>query len=373
MRKVIRALGSFFVALTFIGTGIGQSAPPPAVAAYVYSGSSFIPNGNGTGSNPLPFTPPSVALYCQTAPGQPWTPCTGTGGGGGAVSSVGANDSTLTISPTTGAVLAALNLANPNTWTGAQSFGSVVFLGSTSGSITVTAPAVSGVRNITWPTASGAVQLTGAEVVASSATPTFTPTTFQSRNVLTQNVTSFTLAAAASGLPKQLCFQQAASGGPYSVTAPSNVPYFQAIGQTASAWYCQTFAYDATEAIWLPWTIPAGIGTLTQGSYYNTSMFSNGTCTTALTVNPANGNKQSVTLTNGNTCALTFTQPSSGVANVTLKIIQSGTSTFNGAISGCKWPGGVVPTITATTGAVDFLTAYLDGTNAYCVASQNFS
>lgn len=43
-------------------------------------------------------------------------------GSGGAVSSVSNADSTLTISPTTGAVVASLNLANPNTWTGLQQF-----------------------------------------------------------------------------------------------------------------------------------------------------------------------------------------------------------------------------------------------------------
>jgi len=42
--------------------------------------------------------------------------------GGGAVSSVSAANTTLTISPTTGAVQASLNLANANTWTGAQTF-----------------------------------------------------------------------------------------------------------------------------------------------------------------------------------------------------------------------------------------------------------
>lgn len=41
-------------------------------------------------------------------------------GGGGAVASVSNSDSTLTISPTTGSVIASLNLANANTWTGNQ-------------------------------------------------------------------------------------------------------------------------------------------------------------------------------------------------------------------------------------------------------------
>jgi hypothetical protein len=109
-----------------------------------------------------------------------------------------------------------------------------------------------------------------------------------------------------------------------------------------------------------------------NGALATNAEYSNGTCTTAATINAANGNRQEVTLTNGDTCALTFTQPSSGTISITLKVIQSSTSTYNGTISGCKWPGGTVPTITATTGAIDFVSIYLDGTNAYCAALQNF-
>lgn len=46
----------------------------------------------------------------------------GTGGGGGAVSSVANSDGTLTVSPTTGSVVASLNLTHANTWTGIQTF-----------------------------------------------------------------------------------------------------------------------------------------------------------------------------------------------------------------------------------------------------------
>lgn len=44
----------------------------------------------------------------------------------GGVTSVTATDSTLTISPTTGAVLAGLNLSNPNTWSALQAFDTVL-------------------------------------------------------------------------------------------------------------------------------------------------------------------------------------------------------------------------------------------------------
>lgn len=46
----------------------------------------------------------------------------GGGGGTGNITSVSNSDGTLTISPTTGAVVASLNLAHANTWTGAQTF-----------------------------------------------------------------------------------------------------------------------------------------------------------------------------------------------------------------------------------------------------------
>ena len=100
--------------------------------------------------------------------------------------------------------------------------------------------------------------------------------------------------------------------------------------------------------------------------------FDNGTCTTAKTIDPTKGNRQKVTLTNAQTCALAFTQPTTGTASIQLKVIQSAAGSFNGAISGGKWPGGSVPAITATTGAVDIVTCYLDGTAAYCVATQDF-
>lgn len=53
-------------------------------------------------------------------------------GGGGAVSSVSNSDGTLTISPTTGAVVASLALGHANTWTGLQTQPAPIFTGLTS-------------------------------------------------------------------------------------------------------------------------------------------------------------------------------------------------------------------------------------------------
>jgi hypothetical protein len=51
--------------------------------------------------------------------------------GSGAVSSVSNSDGTLTISPTTGAVVASLALGNANSWTGLQTFGAHASIAST--------------------------------------------------------------------------------------------------------------------------------------------------------------------------------------------------------------------------------------------------
>jgi hypothetical protein len=106
---------------------------------------------------------------------------------------------------------------------------------------------------------------------------------------------------------------------------------------------------------------------------YTTAEHSDGTCTTALTLNPANGNHQSVTLTASDTCAITFTQPSSGTATVVLKIISPASGT--GQVSGGYWSSGAgftttPPTLAETAGVWAFATCYLDGTNANCELSQ---
>ena len=72
---------------------------------------------------------------------------------GGAVSSVSNSDGTLTISPTTGAVVASLNLAHANTWTALQSFGTAyahilnVDTGNSGGSITFSGTGTTGSIN----------------------------------------------------------------------------------------------------------------------------------------------------------------------------------------------------------------------------------
>lgn len=64
--------------------------------------------------------------------GTSWLNMGGSAGGGGAVSSVSNSDGTLTISPTTGAVVASLALSHPNIWTGVQTQPAPIFTGMAS-------------------------------------------------------------------------------------------------------------------------------------------------------------------------------------------------------------------------------------------------
>lgn len=59
-----------------------QTTPPVAYAAYVNPGSGFVPWSAALGSGAAATPPPAIALYCSTD-GVTWTPCTGSGSGGG--------------------------------------------------------------------------------------------------------------------------------------------------------------------------------------------------------------------------------------------------------------------------------------------------
>ena len=109
---------------------------------------------------------------------------------------------------------------------------------------------------------------------------------------------------------------------------------------------------------------------------YTNVEYNNGTCTTSTTITPVNGNEQLITLTNAQACALTFTAPVSGSVTIALRIKQSTAGSFNGTIttSGVLWPTATVPTITATSGAEDWIICkYRAGGATYrCIGSQDF-
>lgn len=121
------------------GTGGGSAAwsgltpgnNTTASAGYVFSGagtvfqctSGALCNANEINAVPLctGVTPTTGQALTYTTGSSP-NPCLTYSTSGGAVSSVSNSDGTLTITPTTGAVVASLNLGHANTWTAAQAF-----------------------------------------------------------------------------------------------------------------------------------------------------------------------------------------------------------------------------------------------------------
>lgn len=98
---------------------------------------------------------------------------------------------------------------------------------------------------------------------------------------------------------------------------------------------------------------------------------------TSFTVNLANGILHNVTLT-GNVTAITFSNlPTTGYMSTwTIALTQDGTGsrTVTGWPAAVKWPGGTVPTVSATAGRTDIVqcTTWDGGTTDYCVFNQNF-
>jgi hypothetical protein len=85
-----------------------------------------------------------------------------------------------------------------------------------------------------------------------------------------------------------------------------------------------------------------------------------------MTIDWGAGQKQSVVL-NGN-CAFTFTAPD-GPCNLMLKVTHAAntttyTPTWAGGSTNVDWPAATAPTFTQTSGSVDMVTFYYDGTNA---------
>jgi streptogramin lyase len=118
-------------------------------------------------------------------------------------------------------------------------------------------------------------------------------------------------------------------------------------------------------------TTPAAIAATTlsaTGSFTLAPELAPVTCTTATTLGL--DNSPIIQLTNADTCAITFTQPSpAAMLPITVKIIQSATTPYSGQISGVgvTWVGGSAPVIPSTASAVVTIYCRLNGTTTTCV------
>ena len=84
------------------------------------------------------------------------------------------------------------------------------------------------------------------------------------------------------------------------------------------------------------------------------------------------GNIQTLSLASatGNV-TLTFSNPAAGATYI-LKVIQGASARDVVWPASVKWMQAMTPTITATSGAIDLITLFYDGTNYFGTAAQNF-
>jgi len=148
---VYAATGTTVSGVNTTGTGSVVRATSPTLVTPALGTPSAINLANGTGAVPGIFsgatgTPSSTTFYRGD---NSWQAITS------AVTGVTNSDGTLTISPTSGAVVASLALGHANTWTAAQTHndGDFLLAGSSSGSMTLKAPAVASTYVDTFPAA----------------------------------------------------------------------------------------------------------------------------------------------------------------------------------------------------------------------------
>lgn len=291
--------------------------PIAATATTVTSSKALAGSGTGITTGPITTTSGDCVEFSGTA-GQiadNGSPC---GSGSGAVTSVTNSDGTLTISPTTGAVVASLALAHANTWTGNQT--SAKWIASTGFDISGATTAGHYLRNNGTDYVDSTIQSGDLPAIALSGLAT------QTANTVVGNGTS-------------------GSASPTALTMPSCSGASNALTWTTSggstAFGCNTISGGGTPAY--PLTITGGVS---GGVVYGSS-------STQLTVSPA------------------------GTANVLMKWGGAATAPGNSSITDnatsvttTDTGGWVGPTFTANGTTAGFMD-YAQGSTSASVAPCN--
>ena len=316
------AIGS----ITGLGTGVATAlgvAVGSAGAPVINGGALGTPSsGNGTNLTGLVYTAlPALsanqilgALTATTPSGQSVPSCSaannaliwtsGTGFGcntisAGAISSVSNADGTLTISPTTGAVVASIALGHANTWTNVQTFNS--------GDLSATAPAFAG-------TFTGTYTLGGTpSIPASGLTGTALPS-----GIVSSSLTSVGTLSTGTWQATSVGPQWGGTGQNFS----ASTGVIQASSGTFSATTTPTMTATNVTGI-PPHQISSSLGcTSTTGSSSSTAY----TCSTSPSFTPANGD-QIFWLPGTNDVANTTTTPTLNVNGTTAySIVGNGLS-----------------------------------------------
>jgi hypothetical protein len=161
--------------VTLIASGVTATVNRTTTAVF------NIYNGSTTSTAQTTFTLTTGQYATLTSPDNANWLVRIVSGGGGAVSSVSNSDGTLTISPTTGAVVASIALGHPNSWTGQQSFVAPILGTPASGTLTNTTGYLW--NNLAPPTANLALAM-------STFTSIFTTTTAEAQMFALKNTTA---------------------------------------------------------------------------------------------------------------------------------------------------------------------------------------
>src|SRR6516165_8450124 len=140
----MRTLAAFILGLFLTSPALADSTIDLLTAGAALTGTEKLPMFQ-TANPAVTTTPNALKTFVTTS---------------GVVTSITNSDGSLTISPTSGAVVASLALGHANTWSGVQSFtnGDLSLLGATSGNTLLEATAAAGAGTVaTFPANTGIV------------------------------------------------------------------------------------------------------------------------------------------------------------------------------------------------------------------------
>src|SRR5581483_8512707 len=98
-------------------------------------------------------------------------------------------------------------------------------------------------------------------------------------------------------------------------------------------------------------------------------LYSNGNSSSAITINWANGDRQSLTISAA--CTISFSNAVAGQI-MTLIITENSTGNYAITLPSMRWPTGSAVSPTITANAINVLTVMYDGTNYYAQMGVNY-